>query len=86
MRSNFKIDFVMYFYYLDPQGDYYRLLADGSYAIQVKKPGYESQTQYIDIHHKENQINADRLDFTLQTSSSERLDVQRMLRQYIDKV
>lgn len=72
--------------HLDPHGDYYRLLTDGSYAIQVKKPGYESQTQYISIHNKEHQADAHRLDFTLQTTSAERLDLQRMLRQYMNKV
>jgi len=71
---------------IDPDGDYYRLLADGSYAIQVKKPGYESQTQYIKIHNKNQQSQAQRLDFTLQTTSTERADLQRLLRQYLDQV
>jgi len=65
-------------------GDYYRLLGDGSYAIQVKKPGYESQTKYINVHNKEHQTDAQRLDFTLQSTSSERLDLQRMLRQFYE--
>jgi len=65
-------------------GDYYRLLGDGSYAIQVKKPGYESQTQYINVHNKEHQTDAQRLDFTLQSTSTERLDLQRMLRQFYE--
>ncbi len=71
---------------LDPNGDYYRLLTDGSYAIQVKKPGYESQTQYVNVHNKEHQSHAQRLDFTLQSASSERVNLQRMLKHYMSKV
>jgi len=52
----------------------------------VKKPGYESQTQYIKIHNKNQQSQAQRLDFTLQTTSTERADLQRLLRQYLDQV
>jgi len=66
-------------------GDYYRLLADGSYAIQVKKEGYETQTQYISVHNKEHQVEAQRIDFILQSTSSERLNLQHMLRQFINK-
>ncbi len=72
--------------YIDPNGDYYRLLTDGSYAIQVKKPGYETQVQYVKVHNKDQQTDAQRLDFTLQATSSERADLQRMLRQYMNKV
>jgi carboxypeptidase E len=67
----------------NPNGDYYRLLTDGSYAIQVKKPGYESQTQYVNVHNKEHQSHAQRLDFTLQSASSERVNLQRMLKHYM---
>jgi len=66
-------------------GDYYRLLADGSYAIQVKKSGYETQVQYIEIENEQDQINAQRLDFTLHEASSDRLDLQRMLKQFVYK-
>jgi len=69
----------------NPNGDYYRLLADGSYAIQVKKPGYETQIQYIKIHNKDQQSHAQRLDFTLETVSTERINLERMLRQYMNK-
>jgi carboxypeptidase E len=69
----------------NPNGDYYRLLTDGSYAIQVKKPGYETQIQYVKVHNKDQQTDAQRLDFTLQATSSERADLQRMLRQYMNK-
>ncbi len=72
--------------YLDPNGDYYRLLADGSYAVQVKKTGYETQIQYITVHNQKQQGHAQRLDFTLQSASSERVNLQRMLRQFINKV
>jgi len=34
------------------QGDYWRLLSDGTYAIQVKKHGFESQVKYIDVQNK----------------------------------
>jgi len=79
-KESFKEVFV------DPNGDYYRLLADGSYAIQVKKPGYETQTQYVKVHNKDLQTDAQHLDFTLQATSSERADLQRMLQQYMNKV
>ena len=52
----------------------------------MKKSGYESQTQYIEVHNKEHQIDAQRLDITLRETSSERADLQRMLRQYMHKV
>ena len=71
---------------IDPSGDYYRLLVDGSYAIQVKKAGYESQVKYIDVNNKEQQKNAQRVDFTLQSISSERADLKQMLRRFLDKV
>jgi len=67
-------------------GDYYRLLTDGSYAIQVKSPGYETQTQYIDVNNKPNENNAQRLDFVLKPTSNERVQLQRMLGQYFEKV
>jgi hypothetical protein len=67
-------------------GDYYRLLTDGSYAIQVKSPGYETQTQYVSVYNKPNENNAQRLDFVLQKTSNERVQLQQMLRQYLDKV
>jgi carboxypeptidase E len=69
----------------NPNGDYYRLLADGSYAVQVKKAGYETQIQYIKVHNQNQQGHAQRLDFTLQSASSERVNLQRMLRQFINK-
>ncbi|CAF1387591.1 unnamed protein product [Rotaria sordida] len=69
----------------NPDGDYYRLLADGTYGIKVTKPGYESQIQYVDIHNKEHQTNAQRLDFTLQSVSSEQFNLQRMFRNYMNK-
>jgi len=69
----------------NPDGDYYRLLTDGSYAIQVKKSGYETQVQHIKIHNKDQQSHAQRLDFTLQSVSSERVDLERMLRQFMHK-
>ncbi|CAF3445820.1 unnamed protein product [Rotaria socialis] len=65
-------------------GDYYRLLVDGTYAIQVKKPGYESQTRHITVHNKEYQTDAHRYDFTLQTVSSEEDNLRRMLRKLMD--
>jgi len=52
----------------------------------VKKPGYESQTKYIKVNNKEHQSDAQRVDFTLQSSSSEQVDLRRMLKQYMDKV
>jgi hypothetical protein len=67
-------------------GDYYRLLVDGSYAIQVKKKGYESQIQYIEVNNKDHQINAQRVDFILQPASSEQTELRRMLGQFMNKV
>ena len=74
------------FFVLDPHGDYYRLLVDGVYAIQVKKPGYESQTQYVHVHNQAHQIHAQRLDFTLQSISSRRFELRRMLKQFMNEV
>lgn len=71
---------------IDFGGDYYRLLTDGSYAIQVKSEGYETQTQYIKISNKLNENNAQRLDFVLKPTSNERIQLQRIFRQYLDKV
>jgi len=51
----------------------------------VKKPGYETQVQYIEVHNKDQQDHAQRLDFTLQSATSERADLQRMLRQFMNK-
>ncbi|CAF3098469.1 unnamed protein product [Rotaria sp. Silwood2] len=70
----------------NPDGNYYRLLVDGTYAIKVAKPGYESQIQYVKIHNKEHQTNAQRLDFTLQTASSERISLQQILRKHMNNV
>ncbi len=67
-------------------GDYYRLLVDGSYAVQVKSPGYEIQTQYVNVENKPNQNNAQRLDFILQPIPNERIQFRRMLRKYLNKV
>jgi len=88
VRKNFFFDRNFNFFYakIDLNGDYYRLLTDGSYAIQVKSPGYETQTQYVNVYNKPNENNAQRLDFVLQKTSNERVQLQRMLRQYLDKV
>ncbi len=67
-------------------GDYYRLLTDGSYAIQVKSLDYETQTQYVTVHNKPNENDAQRLDFVLQPTSNERIQLQRVFKQYLDKV
>ncbi len=71
---------------IDSGGDYYRLLTDGSYAIQVKSEGYETQTQYVNVHNKANQNNAQRLDFILESASNERLQLRQLFRRYLDKV
>ena len=70
----------------DAGGDYYRLLTDGSYAIHVKKPGYETETQYITVHNQDHQSSAQRVDFVLQSTSSDRINLQQMLRKFLDKV
>ena len=57
-------------FFLDAPGDYYRLLLDGSYAIEVKHLAYETQTQYINLQNKPLQHNAQRLDFTLRAVNS----------------
>lgn len=67
-------------------GDYYRLLADGTYIIKVEKPGYDSQSQYVEVNNKEHQSDAQRLDFVLQSASSEQADLRRMLRKFMNKV
>lgn len=74
------------FIYLDPMGDYYRLLTDGSYIIQVEKQGYETQTQFIKVNNKEHQSNAQQIDFILPKASSEQADLRRMLRKFMNKV
>ncbi|CAF2789085.1 unnamed protein product [Rotaria sp. Silwood2] len=67
-------------------GDYYRLLIDGTYAVQVISPGYETQTRYVQVHNKPNQNNAKRLDFILQRASIKRVNLRRMLRKFFDTV
>jgi hypothetical protein len=52
----------------------------------VKKPGYETQTQYVKINNKVQQSEAQRLDFTLESTSSDRLHLQQKLRQFMNKV
>ncbi len=65
-------------------GDYYRLLTDGSYKIQVLTPGYQTQSKYITVNNKPNENNAQRLDFILQPTSTKR--IQRILKQLSNKV
>ncbi len=55
-----------FYWSIDLGGDYYRLLTDGSYAIQVKSPGYKTQMKYVHVNNKPNENNAQRLDFILQ--------------------
>jgi carboxypeptidase E len=66
-------------------GDYYRLLIDGSYAIQVKKPNYETEVQYVDVKNQPHQYNAQRVDFILRAPSADRVELQRMLKQFMNK-
>ena len=71
---------------LDVGGDFYRLLADGSYEIKVKKAGYKTQSKRIDVHNQVGQHDAQRLDFVLEPTSSERASLQQIFRRYMDKV
>jgi hypothetical protein len=66
---------------LDLDGDYYRLLIDGSYAIKVESPGYESQTKYVTVHNEPKQDNAQRLDFILQPISNKQVGLRQMLKE-----
>lgn len=54
---------------LDIHGDYFRLLLDGSYAIQAVHDGYEPKMHYVHVHNKQHQHDAQRLDFTLQPTT-----------------
>lgn len=83
---NEEFDEIILFDWIDPNGDYYRLLPDGSYAIEVKKSGYGSEVQFIDVHNKDQQKSAERVDFTLRTVSSDRANLKQMLRQFMEKV
>ena len=65
-------------------GDYYRLLRDGSYTVQVKCPGYQSQSKYIHVNNKLHENNAQRLDFILQPTPTQR--IQRILKELSNKV
>ena len=71
---------------LDVGGDFYRLLADGSYEVKVKKAGYKTQTKRIDVHNQVGQHDAQRLDFVLEPTSFERASLQQIFRRYMDKV
>jgi carboxypeptidase E len=66
-------------------GDYYRLLIDGSYVIQVKHPDYQTEVQRVDVKNEPHQSSAQRVDFTLQSVSSERANLKRMLQRFMDK-
>lgn len=66
-------------------GDFYRLLADGSYEVKVKKAGYKTQSQTIDVHNQVGQHHAQRLDFVLKPASSERASLQQIFRRFMNK-
>ena len=71
---------------LDIDGDYYRLLADGTYLIEVGKEGYESQRRRVNVNNEEHPREAKRLDFVLESPSAEDWSIRQMLRQYMDHV
>jgi hypothetical protein len=71
---------------IDFGGDYFRLLVDGSYKIQVESPGYEIETQYVTVHNEPMQYNAQRLDFILQPVTSKRMNFQQMLTRFFNLV
>ena len=71
---------------LDIDGDYYRLLADGSYMIEVEKEGYESQTRRVTVNNDKHLMGAKRLDFVLEATLDERLSLRQLLRKYMSKV
>ncbi|CAF4337358.1 unnamed protein product, partial [Adineta steineri] len=66
-------------------GDYYRLLVDGSYAVEVSYPGFKSQTQYVDVNYKSQQTDAQRLDFILESVSSKRSNLRKILSNLFNK-
>ena len=74
------------FFRLDIDGDYYRLLADGTYVIEVEKEGYETQTRRVTVHNDRHPTGAKRLDFALEATSDERLSIRQLLRKYMSKV
>jgi hypothetical protein len=66
---------------LDAQGDYFRLLTNGSYTIQVLHPAYQPQVQYVRIENRPKQIEAQRIDFIL-----DRIPLSAVLRQILFRV
>lgn len=71
---------------IDLGGDYYRLLVDGSYAIKVESPGYESQTKHVTVHNEPMQDNAQRLDFILQPISNKQVSLRQILKEIFKTV
>lgn len=83
---DFHCIFMFVLWNLDSDGDYYRLLADGSYYVQVKKPGYKTQKRLIHVHNQHHQVDAQRVDFVLHQTSSDEQQILRMLNRYMNKV
>ncbi|CAF0728500.1 unnamed protein product, partial [Didymodactylos carnosus] len=66
-------------------GDYWRLLTDGSYAILVKKSGYETSIKYVDVQNGKD-VEAQRVDFTLNSQmSNKRSHIQALLKRLMKK-
>ena len=70
------------FHFLDLDGDYYRLLPDGSYAIEVNSFGYKKAIQYVTVQNQINQFNAQRVDFVLKQATVEEINRQKVLKKY----
>ncbi|CAF1485827.1 unnamed protein product [Adineta ricciae] len=63
-------------------GDYYRLLPDGLYAIEVNSLGYKKAIQYVTVQNQINQVNAQRVDFVLKQATMEEINRQEVMKKY----
>ncbi|CAF0774571.1 unnamed protein product [Rotaria sordida] len=81
---NYNWEYIDHDVTSNTEGDYYRLLIDGIYAVQVISSGYKTQTQYIQVHNKPYQYSAKRLDFILHRASIKQIKLQQLIRKFFD--
>ncbi|CAF1291876.1 unnamed protein product, partial [Didymodactylos carnosus] len=66
-------------------GDYWRLLVDGSYAIQINKPGYETSVKYVDVENKKH-AEAQQVNFILNRRMSDKqLNIRVFLKRLMEQ-